>query len=359
MVFVIVLAVTLVASVVTIVRSIDLTIFTLYGYNRYLTGLTPRNALQVAPEVVAKIEKLPELGKLYPAHSYQVMVKTIFGKMPFALFGLEPPARKLMLERCGLRLIEGRMMQEGAPEAVISVDVARNLGLKIGDIISKPDAQDSYAPIPIRLVGLLGGPVWLGMTSKSLVDTHSPFTWVGYIAFSPRPSQAEQRRLDAAIDRVVDKSRARVWKFAGLVEEAQSALTNLYMIMNIVIGIIVFAISFVCGLLSNIYFTQRLPEVATLSAIGYPRSFLLRRACGETGLLCLLGWLLGGVCTVGLMFLIRALFLTPQGLLLNPFDLRAYLFTLPLPLTITLFAVITIALRLSALDPVSIIERRG
>src|SRR5438270_11796785 len=85
--FVIVLAVTLVASIVSIVHSIDLTIFTLYGYNRYLTGITPRNALDVDETEIAKIRKLPELGHLYSSHSYQTMIKTIFGKMVFPIFG--------------------------------------------------------------------------------------------------------------------------------------------------------------------------------------------------------------------------------------------------------------------------------
>lgn len=359
MAFVIVLAVTLVASVVSIIHSIDLTVFTLYGYNRHLTGITPRNALIVADEEIAKIKKLPELGSLYPAHSYQVQVKTIFGKMPFPLFGLDKPGRDLLMARNNIRLASGRMIAEGAPEAVISVEVARNTGMKVGDIISKPDSQDNYAPIPIKLVGLLEGPVWLGLTSKKLVDAYSPFTWTGYLAFSPTPDEPAQRRLDSAIEKVVDKGRARVWMFAGLVNETRSALSNLYMIMNIVVAIIVFAISFVCGLLSNIYFTQRLPEVATLSAIGYSRSRLLGRACSETGLLCILGWLLGGLCTTGLLLVVRAVLLAPKGLLLNAVDARAFAFTLPLPITITLFALVTIGLRLNTLDPVSIIERRG
>jgi ABC-type lipoprotein release transport system permease subunit len=357
--FVIVLAVTLVAGVVSIVRSINLTVYTLYGNNRYFTGLTPRNALHIDPAQIDKIKKLPELGTLCPTHSYQTMVKTIFGKMPFPLFGLDKPCRELLLQRCGLKLVAGRMPAEGAPEVVISDLVAKNLGLKIGDIISKPNSQDSYAPIPLRLVGLLHGPVWLGLTSKSLADTYSPFTFTGYMAFAPTASQAAQRRLDAAVERVLDKGKARIWKFAGLVEETQSALSNLYLILNIVVGIIVFAISFVCGLLSNIYFTQRLPEMATLSAIGYTRGYLLRRATGETALLCLFGWLLGGLLTVGMLWLIRIVAMEPRGLLLNAFDPRAFLFTLPLPITITLFAVVTIGLRLAALDPVSIIEHRG
>ena len=111
----------------------------------------------------------------------------------------------------------------------------------------------------------------------------------------PTPSLDAQRRLDSAIDRVTNKARARVWRYAGLVRETKSALSNLYLILNIVIGIIVFAIAFVCGLLSNIYFTQRLPEVATLSAIGYSRRFLVWRAVKET-LLKNVG--MGGIPTI-------------------------------------------------------------
>lgn len=356
---VIMLAVTLVCSIVTIVGTIDKTVFTLYGYNRYLTGLTPRNALRVDEGELKKVRALPELGKLYNAHSYQTQVKTIFGKMPFPIFGLEPEARQMLMERCRVKLKTGRMLEDGKPECVMSAEVAQNLGLKIGDTVCYPESEDSFAPIPVKLVGLLDGPVWIGMTSKLLVDTYSPFTWSGYLAFAPERSPAAQTRLDDAIERVVNKGHARIWRFSGLVRETRSALANLYLILNIVITIIVISISFVCGLLSNIYFTQRLPEIATLSAIGYPRSRLLNRAAWETVLLCLAGWILGSAFTVSLLWIVRETLMTPRGLILEPFDPRALMFTLPLPVAIGTFAIVTIALRLSSLDPVSIIERRG
>lgn len=359
MTFVIMLSMTLVATVVTIIRSIDLTVYTLYGYNRYLTGITPRNSLAIEPEQLAKIKKLPELGHLYPTHSYSVLVKTIFGKMVFPLFGMEPAGRQEMLDRCGVRLVQGRLPIEGTAEAVISDDVARDLGLKVGDIISEPNAEDAYAPVPIRLVGLLHGRVWIGLVSKSFVDAHSPFTFVGALCFAPTADEASQRRLDDAIARVTDKKIARVWRFSFIVHEVQSELSNLYLILNIVTTLIVFAIAFVCALLSNIYFTQRLPEIATLAAIGYSRAQLLGRAFWETVVLCLVGWLLGGVFTISTLLVISKAILEPRGLLLNPFDPVGYLFTIPLPITITLFAIATIAQRLSSLDPVSIIERRG
>lgn len=357
MMIVIMLAAASVASVVTIVHSIDLTVYTLYGSNRYMTGITPRNAITIDEEVVSKVRNLPEVGFLCPSHSYQTMVKTIFGKMPFPIFGLDARGRKLMMERSGVSLAQGRLIEDGKPEALISEDVARNLGVRIGDVISQPESTDSFAPEPVRLVGTLRGKVWLGLTSRALVDRLSPYTFHGYIAFAP--TTAGQRRLDKAIEHILDKKRAREWQFSGLVKETRSSLSNLYLIMNIVIGIIVFAISFVCGLLSNIYFTQRLPEIATLSAIGYSRAKLLWRAVAETGILCAVGWLMGACLTVGLLQVVRLIALAPKGLLLNPVDPDSFLLTLPLPITITAFAFFTIWWRLNTLDPVSIIERRA
>lgn len=359
MVFVIILAVSLVASVVSIIGSIDLTVYTLYGYNKFVTGLTPRNGPVIDPDQIAKIQKLPALGIYCPTHSYTGFVKTIFGKMPFPIFGLDAPGRKLALERMGLKVTQGRLPAEGQPEAAISDEVAKNMDLKVGDVLLKPNTEDGYAPVEVRLVGLLHGAVWLGLTSKSFVDINSPETFVGALVFAKVPGRANQNRLDDAIQQVIDPKEVREWRFSGLVRETKSALANLYLIMDIVTALMVFAIAFVCGLLSNIFFTQRLPEVATLSAIGYPRRFLLARALSETALLCVLGWLSGWVVTVGLLWCVRTLTLAPRGLLLNIMDFNALRFTLPLPVAIILFALITIGLRLSTLDPVSIIERRG
>ncbi|MBC7527585.1 MAG: hypothetical protein H7308_08545 [Chthonomonadaceae bacterium] len=357
LVMVVSLAVILIASVVTIVRSIDLTVYTLYGYNRYLTGLTPRNVLAIDEEAEAKIKKLPQVLLYAPAHSYQTQIKTIFGKMVFPVFGLEAEARTLLLERCGVTLSEGKMPKESEAEAVIPEDVAKNIGVKVGDTLLGPELEDQYAPITVKLVGLLRGPVWVGLTSKSVVDQNSPFTWQGALVFAKTP--ALQRELDAEIVRLVPKSKARVWTFAVLQRETRNALQNLYLILDLIVAIIVFAIAFVCALLSNIYYTQRLPEIGTLAALGFTRAQLLRRSFGETAWLCGLGWLIGVTLTVTLLMSIKAVVLSPRGLLLDPVDWLALLFTLPLPIAITLTALVTVSLRLKALDPVSIIERRG
>jgi ABC-type lipoprotein release transport system permease subunit len=354
---VILFSVVMVASVVSVVSSINLTVYTIYGYNRYTTGVTPRNALSVDPAIADRMRRLPEMGVLAPTHSYSCLLHTIFGRLVFPCFGMDPQNRDLLMQRCGVKVSAGRLPAEGEPEAAISDAVARNLGLKLGDVFLQPDSEDAYAPVPVKLVGLLHGDVWLGLTSKAFVDANSPFTWQGYLAFARTPAQ--QRQLDAELERVNDRSKARIWQFSYLVRETETSLTNLYLMLDIVIGLVVGVISFVCGLLSNIYFMQRLPEVATLSAIGYSRRFLVWRAVRETILLCALGWVFGAMVTVGLLTLIRDTLLNPRGLLLNATDIHAYTLTVPLPVFIILFAVVTISARLSRLDPVSIIEHRA
>ena len=277
--------------------------------------------------------------------------------MPFVVFGVTPDARDEMMRRCGLRLASGRLPQENKPELTVSEEIARNRRLKLGDVVLKPEIEDSYSLVPMKLVGTFKGPVWLAVTSRTFIENNFPVAPRGRLIIAD--SVELQGPLDHALEAKIDKGRARVWTYHGLVEETREALSSLYLIMNVVIGIIVFSIAFLLGMLSSIYFTQRLPEFATLAAIGYQRSGLLARVIAEITLLCTLGWILGSILTFAVLTCIKAWIMYPRGLLLNPLDWTAYRYTLPLPIAIVVFSVIAIWNRLRKLDPVSIIERRA
>ena len=350
-------AVALVASVVTLVGSIDLTVLTMYGYNRYFTVVTPRNALDVIPEVENVIRQEPLADRVFTAKPAFTFVKTIFGKMPFVVFGVTPEARDEMMRRCGLKLASGRLPGENQPEVALSEEIARNRRLKLGDVVLEPEIEDSYSIVPMKLVGTFSGPVWLAVTSRSFIEGHFPVAPRGRLVVAD--SLDLQGALDHSLEKKVDKARGRVWTYHGLVKETREALSSLYLIMNVVIGIIVFSIAFLLGMLSSIYFTQRLPEFATLAAIGYQRSGLLARVVAEITLLCSLGWILGSILTFAVLSGIKAWIMYPRGLLLNPLDWAAYRYTLPLPIAIIGFSVVAIWNRLRTLDPVSIIERRA
>src|SRR5437660_12762086 len=91
--FVIVVAVALVASVVTVVNSIDLTVLTMYGYQRHFTVVTPRNAFVVNDDIAGEIHRQPLARTTFTARPAMTVVKTIFGKMPFVVFGMSLEGR--------------------------------------------------------------------------------------------------------------------------------------------------------------------------------------------------------------------------------------------------------------------------
>ena len=98
-------------------------------------------------------------------------------------------------------------------------------------------------------------------------------------------------------------SRAKVLVLSrqNLISQLRDGLSTLFLIMGFVNGTVIFVIALMSGMLSNIYFTQRISEFAVLAAVGYQRGHLVWRIVKETLLLTIVGWLLG--VTVSYLFL--------------------------------------------------------
>jgi ABC-type antimicrobial peptide transport system permease subunit len=113
------------------------------------------------------------------------------------------------------------------------------------------------------------------------------------------------------------------------------------------------------GTLNYVFVLQRKEEFGVLNAIGRSRRWLVSRLVGETSSVAGIGWVAGAaVCGIGLIGL-QVLFYAPRGLNLSIFNLIPWLFTTPLPLSMVLASMVTVARTLSTLDPVSVVERRA
>lgn len=259
------------------------------------------------------------------------------------------------------------MPAEGMPEAVLSEPLAQNKKVRVGDVIAGPTDEGgiSGSPVPVRLVGILRGPTWIAFTSKSFCDATFITTPRTTVFTTREPGEkalfALNQDLMPSHDKAAGKlapSKVQLLSFQNLVKELRDSLSSMYLIMAVVNGTVIFVISLMSGMLSNIYFTQRIAEFGVLSAIGYQRRQLIGRIVAETVLLTIIGWVIGAIVTfVSLSYLKTGVF-EPRGLIIDPRDLFAYKYTIPIPICITVFAVTTIALRLARLDPVTIIERR-
>ncbi len=350
------LAVITIASVVALLNSIDRTILKIYDYNRYFAAITPRGSDRLKPQLLERIQQAPH----YLAH-YETLVcfmnaETIVGKMPFVIFGLKPEDMEPLVSRCRLRLKAGRYPLPNMPEVVLSEPLMRNKNLKLGDVVLSPLIPDQYAPVPVHVVGILEGDTWLAITSDEFVKNHFFPPTRNLILFAD--TLRNQPKFDRWLRDNLRGEQARVWTYAELQEETHRAFRNLYFITGIVVVVVSLMLATMTGLLANIYFQQRLVEFGLLQAIGYTRRELLVRVSLETVTVVIAGWVLGVLIAIGVLFWAKYGIMEPRGLYLEPLDPIAYQYTLPVPLMVLTFALITIGWRLRTFDPVAIVERR-
>ena len=357
----IVLSVFLIAAVVTIVNSIDLTVLTIYNYTKVFTPVIPRSlALHVDPAIQAAIRKRPEVDRSIETSGFFFNVNTVFGSVPFVCFSVTDEQRDYLLRRAGDSLAEGRMPAPGAPEAVISEGLAHNKKLKLGGLLADPTDTGTLVPAPmkIKLVGILKGPTWMAFTSHEFAEKYLSYVPQSLLVTTKNPDSANQTALGDQLLNTLDKTKVTVFAYNNLVKTLRTQLASMYLIMHMVNGMVILVVSLMAGMLSNIYFTQRISEFAVLAAIGLKRVTLVLHGVSETAILTGVGWVIGVLVTWAAMTAMQGTVFEPRGMLIDPRDIGATLNTLPIPICITLFAVATIGIRLSQLDPVTIIERR-
>ena len=116
--------------------------------------------------------------------------------------------------------------------------------------------------------------------------------------------------------------------------------------------------TFMMGMLMNIYQSQRLVEFGLLQAIGYTKKQLLRRVFREIVYVLTFGWGLGLALSYGVILIVKAKLMEPHAFSIDPFDPVAYRYTIPIPLAVLVVGVLTVIIRFRKFDPVGVVERR-
>lgn len=369
LVAVITLAVLLVASIIALIDSIPYSIRTIYDYSKHMVGITPRGDPTATPRLVEEVRQgspVP-IDRVVICRSSGAEIQSIVGKWPYAVMGLTQDDLRYFLRREGSRGIVGRLPTPGAPEAIVSRPVARNLNLTVFDptdspkqkqraILQAPDRSSAYSPYPVKVVGIVDTERWLMLGNiEYMRANHFPPIDLALVFAK---NAADQKRLDQwCLDHFKGR-RAQIFAYQKIEKDTNQMFNTLFMILNVVIGTLVTIVTIMMAMLINIYQSQRLVEFGLLQAIGYTKRQILTRVLTETVLVILGGWALGLVASIGALKLVDLLLMQPKAYQLEIFDAKAYLYTVPLPICILLVAGGSVWLRFHRFDPVGVVERR-
>lgn len=352
------LAVLLIAGVITMIDSIPYSIRTIYRYSKECLGLSPRGDPTLTAKMVADIEKSSPvpIDRVIICRGSASQVRSIVGKWPFVVLGLEQRDMPYYLARQNSTGIEGRLPAPGKPEAIISQPVATNLRLKIGSELQGPTQDESYSPKSVRVVGIAKTDRWL-MLSSIEYQRANHFPPIDLAMVFAR-NLDDQNRLDHWAYEHFKGERAQVWAYFQIEKNTDEMFATLYQVLNVVIGTLVLVITFMMGMLMNIYQTQRLVEFGLLQAIGYTKRQLLRRVIWESVAVVFIGWILGLFLAYGLLNVAKRVLMDPNAFAIDTLDRGAYAYSIPIPFAILAVAMGTVFLRFRKFDPVGIVERR-
>lgn len=355
---VILLAVMLVMGIVSMINSIPYSIRTIYSYSQYSLGVSPRGDPEMTPKVERELrENCPyPIERIILCRASGAQVRSIVGKWPFVVLGMNPEDMQYFLAKLGAKNIDGRLPIPGKPEVVISEPVARNLGLELGDALLSPDVQELYSPKPVIVVGIAQTSEWL-MFNDITYQQENHFPPLDNVLVFAK-DLATQDKIDRWAAKEFKGERAQIFAFFQLEEQTQEMFSILYRILDVVIGTLVLVITFMMAMQMNIYQSQRLVEFGLLQAIGYTKRQLFMRVLAETTLVIVAGWLLGVGAAIGLLHVVKRTLMDPQAFAINTFDSTSVMYTVPIPIMIALVALLTVYMRFRRFDPVGVVERR-
>ncbi|MCC7434079.1 MAG: ABC transporter permease [Methanoregulaceae archaeon] len=355
---VILLAVMLVMGIVSMINSIPYSIRTIYSYSKNVLGVTPRGDPEMTPRIEKDIrEQSPyPIERIIRCRASGAQVKSIVGKWPFVVLGMKRDDLEYFLNKLGAERVEGRLPESGKPEVVISEPVARNLGLRLGDNLLSPDTQEMYSPLPVKVVGIAQTTEWL-MFNDITYQQENHFPPIENVLVFGKDLET-QDKIDRWAYEEFRGERAQVLAYFQLEENTQEMFSILYRILDVVIGTLVLVITFMMGMQMNIYQSQRLVEFGLLQAIGYTKRQLIQRVFLETAIVIVSGWLLGVGSALLLLNVVKRILMDPRAFALNTLDQVSILYTVPIPIAITIVAVLTVTRRFRKFDPVGVVERR-
>lgn len=355
---VIMLAVLLIAGIVSMIDSIPLSIRTIYSYSQKYVGISPRGDPEMVPlirEVIIRESPVP-VGRVMTCRASSATIHSIVGKWPFVVLGLTPDDLRYYLKSLDAEDVVGRLPNPGRPEILVSEPVARNLHLRLGSVALGPRLPDRYSPQRIIVVGIARTDSWI-MLNDIDYQRMNHFPPIDNLLVYAK-HVTDQPRLDRWVYRRFSGERAQVFAHYRIDIESRDMFRILYRILDVVIGSLVLVITVMMGMLMNIYQGQRLVEFGLLQAIGYTRKSLLARMLRETVCVLAGGWALGVIAAYGLLVLVKRVLMDPSAFALDPGDPLAYMYTIPVPVAVLVAATLTVYLRFRKFDPVAVIERR-
>lgn len=323
---------------------------------KIVTALIPKKSYSLSTETKEKVSSISLVNETYPVKFLSFQVDALVGRSNVDLWAVPRNSFDQLLILNGVKLKEGRLPKKNKAEFIVSTEIARARGLKIGQKIGAEVNQNDWLPGSFTLVGIVEGDRRIALTSYEYVAEHQVYASEpeGLLLVAQKNKKEE---MDVELNKTLANQDVKISNFSSVDKDLRSSTKNMYFLLAFVEIVIVAIMAVSIALLNYLYFILRLDEFGLLAAIGYTYSQLRKRVLKEIFGISLIGWIIGNIGYFIISNWLRYNFYLPRGMTFD-INLQSVLFTAPIPLALSLIAMLPLFRRLKKLDPVEILVRR-
>lgn len=308
------------------------------------------NDKEISLDYVDKLKKSDFVEKFIPTKISYVKYSTQGSVSNVRIFSILPEYREYFMKEYDITLEKGSLPEEGQKEIAIDDRVAVNNNVSIGDSLG-----DS------KIVGVLSSEYFLSLSSyASTSDEVSRYKYISKDDLMKNeivifPNDDKRDDLDELI-RGFSKKDVNYSILSEGMEKYQSGTASSKQILDALFVLIV--IVMVVTLSSSKYaqFINRKIEFGILSALGYSRGMLMKRALKEVLIFNLSGFVVGIILGVATSFIVTKAAFTDVGAIGVFISIKGIVISLLTPAFTALFTLIPIYRVLGRLDAITIIE---
>ena len=246
---------------------------------------------------------LEEDDEIQSVYLDKVFITGVTGRISTHCFFVTPSTLEYICKVNNVDIIDGTMPQEGTNEIILSEDIAKNKGLKIGNSIGKEIIPDEGLIGSYRIVGLFKANGIFSVGDASYYKTKNPDTYAGYLIPRGKEELSEDgKSVDYTICSYESESED-IDKYGEMLN------ISLIVILSFVYIVIFFLTSFVI----YIFTSQRKKEFGILMAVGFTKGMVMKKSLFEIGVLNFLGLIIGAVLSFSAGTLLNSCYFTPMG----------------------------------------------
>ena len=328
---------------------------------------TQQGSTQVRTDDLIKheISALPEVDYSIKSVLNNLHFVRVLGQNDVPVFYINPSDRQQLFTQLGWKLTAGSLPKSGTNEIVLTQNILKNRGWKIGDTVGSAVDNTESLPGANKIVGVLqttgdsttlvtGG---MGDLSYQVAQT-SGLVQYTYLV---HPKNHQLARLDSDLNMFQEQNNDSIYynSLQNELTKFASDYNSAKVVLGLLNSVVVIVISISIALLYIIFLMQRANEFGLLAAIGYSKAFIVRKVLCESIGQIVLGWALGILFSQAIYATFNANYFTPHGLVgVNVLTRVPLIFSIPVPVVVIGVTALTILIQLGRLDPIAIIEKR-